>query len=128
MMRLLPALVSALLPLTASVATAPTAEPAPSDGAHLRAARQIVPGIEVLLSGQMGRLKGQRIALLTNQTGVDRKGRSSIDLLRGHPDANLVALFSPEHGVRGTAQAGEKVASGIDPVSGLPVHSQPPPI
>lgn len=123
MMRLLPALASALLPFTASVATAPTAEPAPSDGAHLRAARQIVPGIEVLLSGQMGRLKGQRIALLTNQTGVDRKGRSSIDLLRGHPDANLVALFSPEHGVRGTAQAGEKVASGIDPVSGLPVHS-----
>jgi uncharacterized protein YbbC (DUF1343 family) len=61
--------------------------------------------------------------LLTNQTGVDRKGVRNVDLLRAHPAINLVALFSPEHGVRGVAQAGEKVASDIDPKSGLPVHS-----
>ena len=60
---------------------------------------------------------------MTNQTGVDRKGVSNVDLLRAHPAINLVALFSPEHGVSGAAQAGEKVASGIDPKSGLPVHS-----
>ena len=85
--------------------------------------RHITPGIEVLLSDRLESLKGKRVALLTNQTGVDRKGVSNVDLLRAHPSINLVALFSPEHGVRGAAQAGEKVASGIDPKSGLPVHS-----
>lgn len=85
--------------------------------------RHITPGIEVLLSDRLESLKGKRVALLTNQTGVDRKGVSNVDLLRAHPAINLVALFSPEHGVRGAAQAGEKVASGIDPKSGLPVHS-----
>jgi uncharacterized protein YbbC (DUF1343 family) len=76
-----------------------------------------------LLSGPLEWLKGKRVALLTNQTGVDRKGVRNVDLLRAHPAINLVALFSPEHGVRGAAQAGEKVASEIDPKSGLPVHS-----
>ena len=85
--------------------------------------RHITPGIEVLLSDRLEPLKGKRVALLTNQTGVDRKGVSNVDLLRAHPAIDLVALFSPEHGVRGAAQAGEKVASGIDPKSGLPVHS-----
>ena len=85
--------------------------------------RHITPGIEVLLSDRLESLKGKRVALLTNQTGVDRKGVSNVDLLRAHPAINLVALFSPEHGVSGAAQAGEKVASGIDPKSGLPVHS-----
>ena len=85
--------------------------------------RHITPGIEVLLSDRLESLKGKRVALLTNQTGVDRKGVSNVDLLRAHPAINLVALFSPEHGVRGAAQAGEKVASGIDPKSGLPGHS-----
>ena len=85
--------------------------------------RHITPGIEVLLSDRLESLKGKRVALLTNQTGVDRKGVSNVDLLRAHPSINLVALFSPEHGVSGAAQAGEKVASGIDPKSGLPVHS-----
>ncbi len=85
--------------------------------------RHITPGVEVLLSDRLESLKGKRVALLTNQTGVDRKGVSNVDLLRAHPAINLVALFSPEHGVSGAAQAGEKVASGIDPKSGLPVHS-----
>ncbi|MGC1469182.1 MAG: DUF1343 domain-containing protein [Sphingorhabdus sp.] len=123
MMRLLPVLASTLLALTASAADARPLEAAQQVRTLPIPVRQIVPGIEVLLSGHMARLKGKRIALLTNQTGVDRKGTSSIDLIRGHPNTNLVVLFSPEHGVRGTAQAGEKVASGIDPKSGLPVHS-----
>jgi uncharacterized protein YbbC (DUF1343 family) len=123
MVRRLPIFALTLFPFTASVVGA--LPPAPSQPVRTLPvpARQIVPGIEVLLSAHMDRLKGKRIALLTNQTGVDRKGNSSIELLHAHPDTNLVALFSPEHGVRGTAQAGEKVASGIDPKSGLPVHS-----
>ena len=113
----------ALLPI-AAVAADP-AQPKAEEAVKSIAVpiRHITPGIEVLLSDRLESLKGKRVALLTNQTGVDRKGVSNVDLLRAHPAINLVALFSPEHGVRGAAQAGEKVASGIDPKSGLPVHS-----
>lgn len=83
----------------------------------------ITPGIEVLLTERLDLLQGKRVALLTNQTGVDRKGNSSVDLLRAQSGFQLVALFSPEHGVRGKAQAGEKVASGVDAATGLPIHS-----
>ena len=113
----------ALLPM-AAVAADPVQPKAVEAGKSIAVPiRHITPGIEVLLSDRLESLKGKRVALLTNQTGVDRKGVSNVDLLRAHPAINLVALFSPEHGVRGAAQAGEKVASGIDPKSGLPVHS-----
>lgn len=85
--------------------------------------QHITPGIEVLLTERLDLLQGKRVALLTNQTGVDRKGNSSVDLLRAQSGFALVALFSPEHGVRGEAQAGEKVASGVDAGTGLPIHS-----
>ena len=123
MMRLLLAFFIALLPITA-IASEPVQSKAPrpvKSGARL--IRYITPGIEVLLSGRLETFKGKRVALLTNQTGVDRKGVRNVDLLRAHSTINLVALFSPEHGVRGAAQAGEKVASGIDFKSGLPIHS-----
>jgi uncharacterized protein YbbC (DUF1343 family) len=123
MMRLILAFLIALLPITA-VAAEPVQPKAPEPTTSQAALiRPITPGIEVLLSGPLEWLKGKRVALLTNQTGVDRKGVRNVDLLRAHPAINLVALLSPEHGVRGEAQAGEKVASGIDPKSGLPVHS-----
>lgn len=64
-------------------------------------------------------LKGKRVGLLTNPTGVDRNLRSSIDIL--NEKVNLVKLFSPEHGVRGNVQAGEKVEDYVDAVTGLPV-------
>jgi uncharacterized protein YbbC (DUF1343 family) len=63
------------------------------------------------------------VGLVTNQTGVDRQGRSTIDLLHGLADVKLSALFSPEHGIRGDAAAGEWVASSTDGPTGLPVHS-----
>ena len=123
MMRIFLTFVIALFPL-AAVAADPIQPKAPTPIKSIAIPiRHITPGIEALLSDQLALLKGQRVALLTNQTGVDRKGVSDVDLLRAHPAINLVALFSPEHGVRGEAQAGEKVASGIDPKSGLPVHS-----
>jgi uncharacterized protein YbbC (DUF1343 family) len=122
-MRLGLILATALLPV-AVFAAEPTQ---PKESLPVKAlavsTKHITPGIEVFLTADMAKLKGKRVALLTNQTGVDRKGVSSIDLLRAQPGINLVALFSPEHGVRGEAQAGEKVASGIDPKSGLPIHS-----
>jgi uncharacterized protein YbbC (DUF1343 family) len=84
------------------------------------------PGITVLLDDSVSLIRGKRIALLTNQTGVDAAGASDIDLLRG-PAATaagiqLVKLFSPEHGIRGTEDR-EGLESGVDERSGLPVHS-----
>lgn len=80
-------------------------------------------GIEVLLSDLVDMLRGKRVGLVTNHTGTDRALASDIDLLRARPEVNLVALFGPEHGVRGDAQAGDKVASAIDAATGLPVYS-----
>ncbi len=80
-------------------------------------------GVEVLLEQQISLLAGKRIGLVTNHTGVDSQLRSTADLLHQHPQIGLAALFGPEHGVRGAAPAGEHVASGTDPVTGLPVYS-----
>jgi uncharacterized protein YbbC (DUF1343 family) len=81
------------------------------------------PGIEVLLSDSLHWVEGKRVGLVTNHTALDREGTHAIDLLNDHPRVELVALFSPEHGIRGEAEAGERVESGVDPQTGLPVHS-----
>ena len=91
-----------------------------------RAARRqppVRPGVEVLLADSLHLVRGQRVGLVTNHTGRGRDGTPSIDLLADHPEVELVALYSPEHGIRGSAEAGERVASGIDERTGLPVHS-----
>jgi uncharacterized protein YbbC (DUF1343 family) len=81
------------------------------------------PGIDVLLEDSLHLVRGRRVGLITNQTGVDGEGVSSIDRLHGHADVELVALYSPEHGIRGVAEAGEHVDSGVDARTGLPIHS-----
>ena len=106
--------VALMLPMALSAAPASESDPA------LVAP---VPGIEVLLEEPLALLRGKRLGLVTNPTGVDRELRSSIDLLAKHPDLQLVALFGPEHGVRGNAQAGEKVEAARDSATGLPVFS-----
>ena len=87
---------------------------------------KVRPGITVLLSDSIQLIRGKRIGLLTNQTGIDEKGASDIDLLRDKKardaSVNLVQLFSPEHGLRGTEDR-QNIASGIDQKSGLPVYS-----
>lgn len=83
----------------------------------------VLPGVEVLLRDSLHLLAGKRVGLITNHSGRDRAGTSTIDLLHRSPDVNLVALFGPEHGLRGEAQAGEKVASTIDSATGIPIHS-----
>ena len=80
-------------------------------------------GVEVLLEERLALLKGSRVGLITNHTGVDSQLRSTVDLLHQHPAIELVALYGPEHGIRGAAAAGEHVASDRDPVTGLPVFS-----
>ena len=87
-------------------------------------ATQVVrPGIDVLIDDSVHLVRGRRVALITNHTGLDRTGRSSVDRLAEHPDVELVALFSPEHGIEGRAEAGESVASRTDARTGLPIHS-----
>jgi len=87
---------------------------------------KVRPGITILLGDSIQLIRGKRIGLLTNQTGINEKGRSDIDLLRDKKarDAavSLVQLFSPEHGLRGTEDR-TNIASGIDQTSGLPVFS-----
>lgn len=80
-------------------------------------------GIEVLRDRNFAGLEGKRVGLLTNPSGVDRNLRSTIDILYAAPEVNLVALFGPEHGVRGDAYAGDKVSDAKDPATGLPVYS-----
>ncbi|MBL9202947.1 MAG: serine hydrolase, partial [Opitutaceae bacterium] len=83
--------------------------------------RAALNGIDVLVREDFARLRGLRLGLVTNQTGRDRQGRATIDLLHGAKDVKLVALFSPEHGIRGTAD--EKVGDTVDERTKLPVYS-----
>ena len=73
---------------------------------------QVVPGIEVLEQDGFRVLKGKRVGLVTNPSGVSRDLRSTIDILFDAPEVNLVALYGPEHGVRGDAYAGDHVEGG----------------
>lgn len=85
------------------------------------------PGITVLLEDSLHLIRGKRIALLSNQTGVDAAGRTDVDLLHSDPrvvqaNARLVRLFSPEHGIRGTADRPD-LPDELDQRTGLTVHS-----
>jgi uncharacterized protein YbbC (DUF1343 family) len=115
-------LLAVLLPLCgACVVTSKQMDPT----AELAEAK-VRPGISVLMRDSIQLIRGKRIGLLTNQTGIDEKGASDIDRLRdGKARAEgvkLVQLFSPEHGLRGTEDR-QNIASGIDAQSGLPVYS-----
>ena len=79
-------------------------------------------GIDVLESEKFAPLRGKRIGLITNHTGQDALGRSTVDQLSHAPGVRLVALFSPEHGLAGRKDE-ENLASGKDAATGLPVYS-----
>ena len=89
----------------------------------MTAAAQVKPGVEVLEERGFAGLEGKRVGLVTNPSGVDRHLRSTIDIMYAADGFDLVALFAPEHGVRGDIIAGGKVESGKDSATGLPVHS-----
>ena len=84
---------------------------------------QVTTGLEVLVENGFEPLLGKRVGLVTNPSGVDHQFRSTIDILFQAPEVNLVALFGPEHGVRGDVYAGDHVDSSRDARTGLPVHS-----
>jgi uncharacterized protein YbbC (DUF1343 family)/CubicO group peptidase (beta-lactamase class C family) len=81
----------------------------------------VLNGIDVLERDNFKQLAGLRIGLITNHTGRDRAGRSTIDVLYKAPNVKLVALFSPEHGIRGGSD--DKVSDSKDEQTGLPIYS-----
>lgn len=91
--------------------------------AALSLSAQVKPGIEVLRDRNFDVLKGKRVGLITNPSGVDNSLKSTIDILAEAPGVNLTALFSPEHGVRGDVHAGDTVRTYIDKATGVTVYS-----
>lgn len=89
----------------------------------LAAAAQVKPGIEVLRDRGFECIKGKRVGLITNPTGVDNKLKSTIDILYEADGVELVGLYAPEHGVRGDVHAGDHVDNFIDPATGVTVYS-----
>ena len=84
-------------------------------------AAPVLNGIDVLAKNQFAQLKGLKLGLITNHTGQDRARNATIDLLHKAPGVSLVALFSPEHGIRGAVD--DKVSDSKDEQTGLPVFS-----
>jgi uncharacterized protein YbbC (DUF1343 family) len=111
--------VRALLPalaLLAACAQQPAAGPAPAQGV-------VRPGIEMFIENLPAAVRGKRVGLITNHTGIDRARNTDIDLIASHPEMRLVALLAPEHGIRGTAAAGERVSDEVDAKTGVPIYS-----
>jgi uncharacterized protein YbbC (DUF1343 family)/CubicO group peptidase (beta-lactamase class C family) len=97
------------------------AEPAPARPVQDSTQLKTLQGIDVLAKEHFAPLKGLRVGLITNHTGHDRERNPTIDLLKNAPDVQLVALFSPEHGIRGAMD--EPVGDTLDAKTGLPVFS-----
>jgi uncharacterized protein YbbC (DUF1343 family) len=93
------------------------------DGERGLRQQRVLPGLEVLLRDSVHLVRGRRVGFLTNQTAVASAGESGIDLLHASPDVHLVALFGPEHGLRGNVEGGVGIESGVDARTGVPVHS-----
>ena len=113
MKPILQAICCGLIALATSSAQSLTTKPSPV----------VKPGIDVLMERNFDVLKGKRVGLVTNPTGISANGTQTIDVLFDAKDVNLVALFGPEHGVRGDVEAGKYVENYSDPSTGLPVFS-----
>jgi len=91
--------------------------------AALQAQHVVKPGIDVLRERNFDLLQGKRVGLITNPTSVDRFLKSTVDILFEAPGVHLVALYGPEHGVRGDVRAGDHIADSKDAKTGVPVFS-----
>ncbi|WP_173917930.1 exo-beta-N-acetylmuramidase NamZ domain-containing protein [Halobacillus sp. Marseille-Q1614] len=112
-----------VLVLVLSTFTAVFADKSGNNGQQKGKDKNFKLGVEVLLEEEKELIEGKNVGLITNPTGVDKDLNSIVDLLHEDPDVNLTALYGPEHGVRGSAQAGEYVEYYIDEHTGLPVYS-----
>jgi len=103
------------------------------DGGPAAGAATVRVGLDVLLADSLHLLQGRRVGLITNHTGIweggpagpgqNRPQGSTIDALDQAPGVDLVALYGPEHGIRGDEQAGARVEGGTDERTGVPIHS-----
>ena len=118
----------ALPPVTAAQTPSPSptviakAPVAPVPATVSEGTSEVLNGIDVLEQADFVAVRGLRLGLVTNQTGRNRAGRPTLDVLRSAPGVRLVALFSPEHGIRGALDQ-ETIGDSTDPQSGLPVFS-----
>ena len=90
--------------------------------AALAASALVKPGVETLRDNGFKVLEGKRVGLITNPTGVDNNLKSTVDILHEAANVKLVALYGPEHGVRGDVHAGDKVGDSTDPATGVKVY------
>ncbi|MEU0942140.1 DUF1343 domain-containing protein [Streptomyces canus] len=104
--------------LAAATATASLTSAPPAQGAHPHRRT----GFENLAASGYEHLRGERIGIVTNPTGVTRDVRHIVDVMHADPRVHLTAVFGPEHGFRGTAQAGGSEGRYDDPATGLPVY------
>jgi uncharacterized protein YbbC (DUF1343 family) len=119
-----PACTTAAPPAERGADTVPPPAAAPPPAAQQPARQQgVIPGLEVLVRDSLHLVRGKRVGLITNQSAVTRSGELAADLLARTPGVQLVALFGPEHGIRGELEAGETVAAGRDTKTGVPVFS-----
>jgi len=96
--------------------------PATGSASAPRQAR-VLTGLEVLVRDSLALVRGKRVGLITNQTAVTSAGEHAVDLLARTPGVRLVALFGPEHGVRGTTEGGVRIENQRDSATGVPVYS-----
>lgn len=106
----------ALLAATTAATSLSSASPASAADRH----RKLRTGFERLAADGYALLDGQRVGVVTNPTGITRDARHIVDVMHADPRVNLVAVFGPEHGFRGTAQAGGSEGRYDDPATGLP--------
>ena len=121
------ALAAVLFLIASSTSAPPRAAPAvdvpPGAAANVFQDAAVRPGIEVFLSDVPAALRGKRVGLITNHSAIDRSGTPDIDLIARHPDLRLVALLAPEHGIRGDAAEGARIADETDAKTGVPIYS-----
>jgi beta-N-acetylhexosaminidase len=113
----------AALPCGLALSTLAACGATPQADAGTAPPARVLPGLEVLLRDSAHLVRGRRVGFITNQTAITSDGRSGIDLLHEAPQVRLVALYGPEHGLRGGVEGGVKIESGVDAVTGVPVFS-----
>ncbi|MEV5727677.1 DUF1343 domain-containing protein [Streptomyces pharetrae] len=111
-----------LLATTTTAATAALTATAPPATAAPRRTRRLRTGFERLAGDGYGILRGERVGIVTNPTGITRDARHIVDVMHADDRVDLRAVFGPEHGFRGTAQAGGSEGRHDDPATGLPVY------
>jgi len=85
--------------------------------------KNLLTGADILIKDHLDLLKGKNIGIVTNHTAVLKNGTHLVDTLNSIMDINIIALFGPEHGIRGISEAGKEIKNDVDLKTGIPVYS-----